>query len=269
MFLQQLKRLFVLRNKEPYSSLYQLLGFHPNDVKLYEQALTHRSSHLPDGKRPCNNERLEFLGDAILGAAVADILYKHFPNKKEGFLTSVRSKIVQRETLNRIALEMGLDKMTIASIRQHAHNNYVYGNALEALIGAIYLDHGYRKCFKFVKERMIGHYLSLEKIARKEMNFKSNLLEWGQKEKLKIDFELTSIYSDKNKNQIFRTAVSVGGNPLGTGTGYTKKESQQAAAKKAIRRIRSDKNVQNLIAELKQSPPSSMQEVEAQDKLNT
>lgn len=269
MFLQQLKRLFVLRNKEPYLSFYHLLGFHPNNVKLYEQALTHRSSHLPDGKRLCNNERLEFLGDAILGAAVADILYKHFPNKKEGFLTSVRSKIVQRETLNRIALEMGLDKMTIASIRQHAHNNYVYGNALEALIGAIYLDHGYRKCFKFVKERMIGHYLSLEKIARKEMNFKSNLLEWGQKEKLKIDFELTNIYSDKNKNQIFRTAVSVGGNPLGTGTGYTKKESQQAAAKKAIRRIRSDKNVQNLIAELKQSPPSSMQEVETQDKLNT
>ena len=103
---------------------------------------------------------------------------------------------------------------------------------------------------------MIGHYLSLEKLARKEMNFKSNLLEWGQKEKLRIDFELTDTYSDKNKNQIFHTAVSVGGNPLGTGTGYTKKESQQAAAKKAIRKIRTDKNVQSLIAELKrQSSP--------------
>lgn len=251
LFLQQLKRLFILRNKEPYLSLSQLLGFHPNDVKLYEQALTHRSSHFPDGKRPHNNERLEFLGDAILGATVADILYKHFPNKKEGFLTSVRSKIVQRETLNRIALEMGLDKMTVASIRPNSHNNCVYGNALEALIGAIYLDHGYRKCFKFVKERMISHYLSLEKLARKEMNFKSNLLEWGQKEKLRIDFELTDIYSDKNKNPIFHTTVSVESHPLATGTGYTKKESQQTAAKKAIRRIRTDKNMQSLITELK------------------
>ena len=222
LFLQQLKRLFIPQNKEPYLSLSQLLGFHPNDVKLYEQALTHRSSHFPDGKRPHNNERLEFLGDAILGATVADILYKHFPNKKEGFLTSVRSKIVQRETLNRIALEMGLDKMTVASIRPNSHNNCVYGNALEALIGAIYLDHGYR-----------------------------NLLEWGQKEKLRIDFELTDIYSDKNKNPIFHTTVSVESHPLATGTGYTKKESQQTAAKKAIRRIRTDKNMQSLITELK------------------
>ena len=93
LFFQQLKRLFIPGNKEPYLSLSQLLGFHPNNVKLYEQALTHRSSHLPDGKRPCNNERLEFLGDAILGATVADILYKHFPNKKEGWIMTLKHPI--------------------------------------------------------------------------------------------------------------------------------------------------------------------------------
>lgn len=170
-------RLFVLRNKEPYSSMYRMLGFYPNSMWLYEQAFTHRSSHnTPEGKRSNDNERLEFLGDAVLGIAVADILYKHFPNQKEGFLTSTRSKIVQRETLNRIALEMGLDKMMVSTVRPQTHNSYILGNALEALIGAIYLDQGYRRCRRFVQERMIDRYTPLDKVAQKEVNFKSNLL---------------------------------------------------------------------------------------------
>ena len=246
-------RLFVLRNKEPYSSIHRMLGFYPNKAWLYEQAFTHRSSHnTPEGKRSNDNERLEFLGDAVLGIAVADILYKHFPNQKEGFLTCTRSKIVQRETLNRIALEMGLDKMMVSTVRPQTHNSYILGNALEALIGAIYLDQGYRRCRRFVQERMIDRYTPLDKVAQKEVNFKSNLLEWGQKAKLRIAFVLNETSTDQNGNRMFQSTVHIEDVPFGTGAGYTKKESQQIAAKKAIKKIRYDREAQTLLAELRQ-----------------
>jgi ribonuclease-3 len=231
-----------------------MLGFHPNDIQLYRQAFIHRSSSVEtgDGKWK-NNERLEFLGDAILNAVVADIIYKQFPNRKEGFMTNTRSKIVQRESLNRIALEIGLDKMIISSIRISSHNNYIYGNAFEALIGAIYLDQGYRKCRVFVKEQIIDKYVPLNKIARKEVNFKSNLIEWSQKSKLEISFELVEMYIDQDGNPVFQTSVSLMGTPLGVGVGYTKKESQQSASAMAIRKIRKDKAIQQLICVLKEN----------------
>ena len=126
-------------NKEPYSSLYKILGFYPDNIHLYEQAFLHKSSSVESGDgRWLNNERLEFLGDAVLDAVVADIVYKHFQNKREGFLTNTRSKIVQRETMNRVAVELGLDKMVVYSAKLSSHNNHMYGNALEALIGAIW-----------------------------------------------------------------------------------------------------------------------------------
>ena len=188
----------------------------------------------------------------MLGIAVADILYKHFPNQKEGFLTSTRSKIVQRETLNRIALEMGLDKMMVSTVRPQTHNSYILGNALEALIGAIYLDQGYRRCRRFVQERMIDRYTPLDKVAQKEVNFKSNLLEWGQKAKLRIAFVLNETSTDQNGNRMFQSTVHIEDVPFGTGAGYTKKESQQIAAKKAIKKIRYDREAQTLLAELRQ-----------------
>jgi ribonuclease-3 len=229
-----------------------MLGFYPNDIQLFKQAFTHRSSSVEtkDGRWK-NNERLEFLGDAVLDAVVADIIYKQFPNKKEGFMTNTRSKIVQRGSLNRIALEIGLDKMIVSSTKISSHNNYIYGNAFEALIGAIYLDQGYRRCCAFVKERVIDAYLPLEKIAHKEVNFKSNLIEWSQKNKLEIQFNLVESSIDQDGNPVFQSNVSLVDNPLGVGTGYTKKESQQLAAKMAIKKIRKDKDVQQLISELK------------------
>jgi ribonuclease-3 len=250
-FYQKIKRLFS-KKEEPYMSLYRILGFYPNDIRLYEQALIHRSSSIAteEGRRT-NNERLEFLGDAVLGAIVADIIYKQFPNRKEGFMTNTRSKIVQRESLNRIAIEMGLDKLIVLSTRISSHNSYIYGNAIEALVGAVYLDQGYRRCQAFVKERIIDRHVPLNKIIRKEVNFKSILIEWSQKNKLEIVFELIDTYKDKEGNPVFQSSVSLEGVQLGVGTGYTKKESQQSAAKKAIKRIRRDKNIQLLINELK------------------
>ena len=149
------------KGKEPYLSFYNVLGFYPDWIDLYREAMTHRSSSTRSKKgRWVNNERLEFLGDAILDAIVADILYKKFEHKKEGFLTSTRSRIVQRETLNKLAVELGLDKLIISSTRNLAHNTNIYGDALEALIGAIYLDQGYRVAKKFVYETLIKQHLN-------------------------------------------------------------------------------------------------------------
>ena len=245
-------RLFKLKNKEPYLSFYNILGFYPNDISLYEQAFIHRSIISPQKGKQGNNERLEFLGDAILDAIIADVVYKHFPNKREGFLTNTRSKIVQRESLNNIALELGLDKKVTSIPYATTHHKYMYGNALEALIGAIYLDMGYEHCCKFMEERIINKYLSLDKLASREVNFKSRLLEWGQKEKLNIIYELIETFNDKEGKPVFQTSVSIEGTPLGIGIGNTKKESQQHAAKTVLRKIHKDKEVQQLIENIKQ-----------------
>lgn len=190
-------------NKEPYSSLYKILGFYPDNIHLYEQAFHHKSSSIEssDG-RWLNNERLEFLGDAILDAVVADIVFNHFQNKREGFLTNTRSKIVQRDTLNRVAVELGLEKMVVYSAKVNSHNNYMYGNALEALIGAIYLDQGYEVCYNFIQNVLIKKYVNLETIARKEVNFKSSLIEWSQKNKLEISFDLIESFTDNDGNPV-------------------------------------------------------------------
>jgi ribonuclease-3 len=229
-----------------------MLGFLPNNVELYEQAFIHRSiTPIPYGAN-CNNERLEFLGDAVLDIIVADIVFNHFPTKREGFLTNTRSKIVQRESLNQIAIELGLDKKVASMPYAALHNKYLYGNALEALIGAIYLDQGYKFCYNFVKERIINKYISLNKLAGQEVNFKSRLLEWGQKAKLNIEFDLTETFTNEEGKPVFQTSVLLEGMHIGEGTGNTKKESQQIAAKKAIRKIHKNKDINQLLENLKQ-----------------
>ena len=234
-------RLLFRKDKEPYFCFYKMLGFYPRNIEIYQQALLHKSSSIKAGKgRLLNNERLEFLGDAILDAIVADIVYKKFEGKREGFLTNTRSKIVQRETLNRVAVEIGLDKLIKYTTRQSSHNSYMCGNAFEALIGAIYLDRGYRACKKFMEERIINQYLNLEKISRKEVNFKSKLIEWSQKNKFCVEFNLIEQSLDSDQNPIFETQITVENIPAGTGKGYSKKESQQEAAHATLTKIKGD-----------------------------
>ncbi len=229
------------KDKESYLHLYKILGFYPGNIQLYEQALLHKSSTIKSTNgKPINNERLEFLGDAILDAIVGDILFHHFDGKKEGFLTNTRSKIVQRDTLNRLAIEMGLDKLIIYSTRTFSHNSYMYGNALEAFVGAVYLDKGYDKCKKFIQDRIINRYFDLDKLAHREVNFKSKLIEWSQKNKITISFELIEQFLDTENNPVFQTEVRVEGLTAGTGVGYSKKESQQNAAQMALEQIRSN-----------------------------
>ena len=246
------------KNKEFLSALYDILGFYPHNLDIYRIAFSHKSlSYHRDndakvsGKdrkggakerrkprtentsKPLNNERLEYLGDAVLESVVSDILFRHFPNKREGFLTSTRSKIVQREALNRLAADMGLEKLILAAQGTRMAHTNIGGNAFEALMGAIYLDRGYKHCHWFISNRVVGRYVDLENVAQKEVNFKSKLLEWSQKNRINISFKDSA---DDTKG--FKTIIVMEGITLARGNGRSKKESQQEASKEALTRMR-------------------------------
>ena len=234
-------RLLFHKERESYFCFYKILGFFPRNIQVYQQALLHKSTSIRSDKgRPLNNERLEFLGDAILDAIVGDIVFKHFEGRREGFLTNTRSKIVQRETLNKLAVEIGLDKLVKYSTRSSSHNSYMYGNAFEAFIGAIYLDQGYERCKQFIEEKIFKKHIDLDKMSRKEVNFKSKLIEWSQKNKMEVSFELIEQFLDEDYNPMFHTEIRIEGLSAGTGRGYSKKESQQNAAQMALKKIKSD-----------------------------
>jgi len=251
------------RGKEPYLSFYNILGFYPDRINLYKEAMTHRSSSIRSKKgKWVNNERLEFLGDAILDAIVADILYKKFESKKEGFLTSTRSRIVQRETLNKLAVDLGLDNLIVSSTRNLAHNTNIYGDALEALIGAIYLDQGYRVAKKFVFETLIKQHINIDKVLKSEVDFKSRLIEWGQKNRVDVRFEVIDSSYDSQNNPIFVSCVKVADVDIGTGKGYSKKESHQKAAKIAIKKLRENNDLQDVLIETAKSDSEENRDVE-------
>lgn len=208
---------------------------------------------------------MEYLGDALVSAIVSDILYKHFPNVDEGFLTSTRSKIVQRETLNHLALEIGLDHFFVSSSKNITHNSNVLGNALEALVAAIYLDQGFPRCYSFVKDVLIAQYFSLDEIAEEDMNFKSLLIEWCQKRKLEISFELIESTRDLLGNPFFKTRVRIGNIAIGKGSGYTKKEAQQNVAKYVLDRLNNDKDFCTTILDQKNCPQDAEEEVAVEE----
>ena len=241
-------RLLFCKERESYLCFYRILGFYPRNLQYYQQALLHKSTAVrSDEGRLLNNERLEFLGDAILDAVVGDIVYRHFEGRREGFLTNTRSKIVQRETLNKLAVEIGLDKLVKTSNRSQSHNSYLYGNAFEAFIGAIYLDRGYDCCMQFIEQKILKQYIDLDKMSRKEMNFKSRLIEWCQKNKMQVSFELIDQVMDKDHSPTFSTEVHIEGIPAGSGTGYSKKESQQKAAQMALKILKNDETFRDQI----------------------
>ncbi len=226
------------KEKELYLSIYDILGFFPKDIKYYKQALMHKSIMRREKGKPINNERLEFLGDAILDAVVGDIVYHHFEGKREGFLTNTRSKIVQRETLNKLANELGITKLILSSGNNGAHNSYMGGNAFEALVGAVYLDQGYNACMRFMKKRILSQLIDIDKVAYKEVNFKSKLIEWSQKNRVNIEFRLLEQKKDQGGSPTFCYQVFIEGMEGGVGTGYSKKESQQQASKLTLEKLR-------------------------------
>jgi len=232
-------RLPFRKEKELYSSLYDIIGFYPHDISYYKLALMHKSVMRRNAKgKPVNNERLEFLGDAILDAIVGDIVYQHFPGKREGFLTNTRSKLVQRDTLNKLAQEMGINQLILSSGHTSSHNSYMGGNAFEALVGAIYLDQGYNACMRFMNKRILAQMINIDKVAYKEVNFKSKLIEWSQKNKVRLSYEQVLQEKDKNGNPIFEFKVVLEGVEGCAGRGFSKKESQQLASKLTLDKLK-------------------------------
>ena len=228
-------RLLFRKDKESYSLLYSLLGFWPHDIKPYKIALTHSSCATGRRKLTCN-ERLEFLGDAVLGSVAADYLYHRFGKEREGFLSKSRSRLVCRENLNDISVKIGLDKFVEFNDLGHQHNNYIFGNAFEALVGAIYLDRGYDYCRLFLFERVFAAIPDIDAVIVSDNNFKSRLIEWSQKEHRQVSFVLCS-EEQRPDGPYFISEVLVDGEMMGRGEGFSKRESQQRAAKEALGRV--------------------------------
>lgn len=221
-------RLYVHRDGKFYGLSISQLGFVPHNKGLYRLALLHKSA----SKKAANGvllnyERLEFLGDAILGAIVAELLYKFFPNQDEGFLTRVRSKIVSRESLNELAINIGLDKAVVAK-SDISHNKHIYGDVFEAFIGAIFLDQGFANTKRFIEKFIFPNFFDIKNLVSVDTNYKSQLIEWGQKYKKDICFQTSSRRSRRNK---FWCTITVAGEEKGRANGTSKKEAEQHAAK--------------------------------------
>lgn len=261
------------KDKELYLSLYKIIGFYPHDISYYKLALMHKSIMKRNEKgRPVNNERLEFLGDAMLDAIVGYIVYEHFPGKREGFLTNTRSKLVQRSTLNRLAQELGIDELVLSNGRNNTHNSYMGGNAFEALVGAIYLDRGYDACMRFMQKRILSQVINIDKVAFKEVNFKSKLIEWGQKNRVSVKFKAREEVKDKNGSPYFCYEVEVEGLSGGVGKGYSKKESQQKASKNTLQKLRREPQFIDAVfaakanvTKMEEEPVESVPDTEASD----
>ena len=209
-----------------------LTGFYPRNAELYRLAFRNKSgTSQDDSEIPGNNERLEYLGDAILGSVIAEFLFKRFPFKDEGFLTEMRSKIVSRHHLNKLALKLGLDEFILED--RDTISKSVYGNAFEALVGAIYLDRGHKTTTGFIVGRILKHHVDLEELENTELNFKGKLIDWGQKERKEIIFELVEEIVD-GRDKKYRIAIKIDGDNRGEAVDFSKKRAEQKAAELAL-----------------------------------
>ncbi len=188
-----------------------------------------------------NNERLEFLGDAILGSVIADYLFKKYPYQTEGYLTEMRSRIVRRETLNNIALRMGLQKLVQYNQSDKGlSRSHIFGNALEALVGAVYLDQGFHKTKSFILKQMVKPYIDIDTLENRDTNFKNKLLSWAQKNSHELTFETIDEGSEGTR-KVFTIGVILNGKKISDGTGFNKKEAGQVAAQNALEKLGLDR----------------------------
>ncbi len=213
------------------ADLHHLLGYRTRNILLYQTALNHRS--VKDNPTE-NNERLEFLGDAVIGTVVADYLFKKYPYKGEGFLTEMRSKMVNRAQLNNIAVQMGLRRMTrFNKMDGGLKSSQIFGNTLEALVGAIYLDKQYDFTKKWIVERMIQPYLFMDDLEQIDINIKNKIIGWALKQGKQIDFVLAGEQLE-GRRRLFTINVVLDGEIIASQKGFTKKDASQLAAQKAI-----------------------------------
>lgn len=226
---------FFSPNKQLLLQLEHLLGYTPKHLPYYQLALMHRSKI---EELASNNERLEFLGDAMLGSIVAEYLFKKYPYQPEGYLTELRSRIVRRETLNNVALRMGLQKLVQYNQNDKGlSRSHIFGNALEALIGAVYLDQGFARTRKFILKQMIKPYIDIELMESTDTNYKNKLLSWAQKNNHILSFDTLEERSE-GPRKIFTIGIVLDGEVVVTGSGYNKKEAGQVAAQKALEKLK-------------------------------
>lgn len=229
--------------------LKKMTGSRPRNLQIYKVAFSHRSVPMIDGEgRRVDNERLEFLGDAVLEAVVSNYLFRKYRRAGEGFLTEARSKLVSRAALGRLSKDIGVDNLVRSADKWREHNDHKGGDAFEALFGALYLDRGYRHCQRFFLKMVIDGKIDVEKIVHKEVNFKSGLYEWSQKRH--ISMEMLSLEErSATDTPVYKTRVLIENVPVGVGRGYSKKESQQHAARQALKKIKNNPRLETHLME--------------------
>ncbi|MDG1743773.1 MAG: ribonuclease III [Polaribacter sp.] len=215
-----------------YYELKKLLNFSPRKINKYKKAFTHRSIQITDRKGiPINYERLEFLGDSILSSVIAAYLYKKVPTGSEGYLTKMRSKIVSRKHLNELGKDLNLIRFVKSNIDQAKVGDNIHGNIFEALIGAIYLDKGYKSCQNFIKKNVIIPYIDIEKLEGKITSYKGLIIEWCQKKKKKYSF---NTYEDSGNETVkhFSVKIFIDGEQIAKGRATSKKKAEEQASKR-------------------------------------
>jgi len=233
LFLKNTYNALFSPNKAIYNSIKNIFGFYPGNVFLYKLALRHKSATKKkvNGLR-INNERLEYLGDAILSAIIADFLFKKYPYETEGFLTDMRSKIVSRAALNKLSLKLGLNSHILSGGSQGKHGKSAGGDAFEAFIGAMYIDKGYEFTKKILIKRIICVHFDMEQLEKTEVNYKSKIVEWSQKNKIDAKFSVIDKIGEKFQKQ-YVVAVIVDGKEICNAKDYSIKGAEKLAAEKA------------------------------------
>ena len=220
--------------KKLHKDLTILLGYYPRKWDVYELAFIHRSASVLLGNgTSVNNERLEFLGDAVLDAVIAEFLFDRFPGKDEGFLSKMRSKIVKRKQLNYLADKIGVNQLVTSNSINYRGGKHISGNAFEALVGAVYLDKGYNKTRDFIIKKILDNHIDLLELEQKESDYKSRIIEWAQKNKIEINFESEEEIGNSSKIPYFVARVVISNQLMGEGRGASKKEAEQNASEQA------------------------------------
>jgi ribonuclease-3 len=216
------------------------LGLFPRKISLYKEAFLPKSAtHLQGFGNQIHNERLEYLGDAVLDSIVADYLFRRFPQGNEGFMSQVRARIVKRKHLDYLAVQIGIPSFIPASILSASNAKHLFGNTLEALIGAIYMDRGYRSARRFFINRVLNKHVDLAKIVKKDSDYKSRIIEWAQKKRMEVLFSTTEEHPTGNRSPAFVAHIFLDHEKKGTGRGGSKKEAEQQAAKQALSSVQS------------------------------
>lgn len=228
--------LFNSHSKEDgnfFLGITRILGFKPKDILIFKKAFLHRSANRRDEDGiPMNYERLEFLGDSMLGTIISKHLYTMVPEGDEGYLTKMRSKIVSREHLNELGKDLNLIEYVESRIPKSHFGENIHGNVFEALVGAIYLDRGYKYCEKFINERVIQPYVDIEQLEGKVISYKSLVIEWCQKQKKAFNY---NVYEDTGNDSLkhFAVKLSIGGNVIAKARATSKKKAEERASKRA------------------------------------